>query len=291
MFRCSSNMKEVPVLRALHPPAAGWAQRACACSRINGSTKEVVGKLHCCRHLNKLSLATPSQGCSEATCITVSFACLLVGYLGWQVRGSPAAGHVEPPRPSGQVPRGVFLRIHLRDHFWSFSPMGRRLSEQIASSTRDVWSWDHYCAVTTTANAERRPGRYCIRLERFPGSHGKEYENVETEFILSFNISLRKSQPAMEFRGGKSPIKLMAFYSLSVSRWLIPGAGGASEQLRREFWKSWRSKRGFDRGLIILFSALALSKALLIRSQKEFFLQKVKGKRQDNLALQLGISH
>lgn len=115
---------------------------------------------------------------------------------------------------------GGVLRIQLRDSFWSFSPMGRRLSQQIASSTRDVWSWDHYSAVTTTANAERSPGHYCIRLERFPGSDCKEYENVETEFILSFNIISQKASTGDGISRGKSFYKTNGFL-LSLCQQMI----------------------------------------------------------------------
>lgn len=98
---------------------------------------------------------------------------------------------------------GQILRIQFRDCFWSFSPVGRRLSEQIASSTRDIWSSDHYSAVTTAAKAERSPGDYCIRVVHFPGSDCEEYENVETEFILHFNIISPRVNQQWNFKGEK----------------------------------------------------------------------------------------
>lgn len=86
---------------------------------------------------------------------------------------------------------------------------------------------------------------------------------------------------------GKSSYKTNGF-SLSVSRWLIPGAVGVSEWLIMEFWKSQRIKRGSDWGLIILFSALALSKALLNGSSKNFSLKKAKENIKIILVCDLG---
>lgn len=103
---------------------------------------------------------------------------------------------------------GVFLRIQLRDRF---SPMGRRLSEQIAPSSWDVWSGEYYGAMTTTASAEWSPGCYCIRLKCFPGSDCREYENVETEFILSFNIISQKESTSNGISRGKSSYKTNGF--------------------------------------------------------------------------------
>lgn len=39
---------------------------------------------------------------------------------------------------------------------------------------------------------EKDPENYCTRFECFPGSDCEDYENVEIEFILSFNIVSQK---------------------------------------------------------------------------------------------------
>lgn len=133
-------------------------------------------------------------------------------YRGWAVQGEVCcctyAVHIDTPSIWARNTWGVFLRIQLRDRF---SPMGRRLSEQIAPSSWDVWGGEHYGAVTTTASAEWSPGCYCIRLKRFPGSDCEEYENVETEFILSFNIISQKESTSNGISRGKSSYKTNGF--------------------------------------------------------------------------------
>lgn len=215
-------MQEVPAPWHLHLPGAVRVQRACVCSRINWSTKKLGGNAASCQHTSRLSWAAPSRVHSEGACSTGSFTCLLQ-YSGWAVQGQVCCctySHLVHLVKCHAWWGEEVLRVHLRNCFWSSSSVGRRLSKQIASSTRDVWSWDHYSVVTTTANAERSPGCYCIRLARFPGSDCEEYENVETEFILSFNIISQKESTSNGISRGKSSYKTNGFLlSLSVSRW------------------------------------------------------------------------
>lgn len=179
------------------------------------------GKASLHRHMSKLSWAAPFWVHGKAMCSTVPFAYLLVVFSSHKVSSRTMdcavqgqvccctyAVHIDTSSIWASNMWGVFLRIQLRDRF---SPMGRRLSEQIAPSSWDVWSGEYYGAVTTTASAEWSPGCYCIRLKCFPGSDCREYENVETEFILSFNIISQKESTSNGISRGKSSYKTNGF--------------------------------------------------------------------------------
>lgn len=215
-------MKEAPAPWHLHLPGAVRVQRACICSRINWSTKKLGGNAASCRHTSRLSWAAPSRVHSEAARSTGSFTCLLQ-YSGWAVQGQVCcctSSHL----------------VHLvKCHVCGGGGGSESTSQKLLLKFQ-------LCGETILADCIQHPGCMELRSLQCRDDHSECWtesrlllhnssaflavtmKNMKMLKLNLFSVStssLRKSQPAMEFQGGKAPIKLMAFYSLSLCQQMI----------------------------------------------------------------------